>query len=77
MLVNVVVENQPLTTKHRACLDDAYDAVERISWARFLKGRLALIQDSNLFRFCILHSYALLRVTFCVIITVSLYCRNL
>ena len=31
MLVNLAVENQPLTTKHRASLDDAYDAVELIS----------------------------------------------
>ena len=45
MLVNVAVENQPLTTKRRAWLDHAYEAVERISWARFLKGRLALTQD--------------------------------
>ena len=45
MLVNVADKNQPLTTKHRAWLDDAYDAVERIFWARFLKGRLALTQD--------------------------------
>ena len=42
-----------------------------IIWARFLKGRLALIQDKILFRFFILHFYVLLRVTFCVIITVS------
>ena len=45
MLVNVAVKYQPLTTKHRAWLDDAYDAVERISWARFLKDRLALTQN--------------------------------
>ena len=38
---------------------------------RFLKGRLALIQDQNFVRFCFLRSYALLRVTFCVIITAS------
>ena len=30
-----------------------------------------LIQDEIFFRSCILHSYALPRVTFCVIITVS------
>ena len=37
---------------------------------QFLKGGLVLIQDKN-FHFCILPSYVLLRVTFCVIITVS------
>ena len=40
-------------------------------WARFLKGRLTLSRIKLLFRFGILHSYALLRVTFCVIITIS------
>ena len=32
---------------------------------------VALIQDYNFVLFCILPSYALLRVTFCVIMTVS------
>ena len=36
-----------------------------------LKGDKLQSRIKSLFRFCILHSYALLRVTFCVIITVS------
>ena len=42
----------------------------------FLKGRLALIQDYNFVPFCILPSYVLLKVIFCVTITVS-WCKGL
>ena len=39
------------------------------SWAQFLKGQLALIQDYNLFHFLYLPSYALPRLTFCVMVS--------
>ena len=41
------------------------------AWPRFLKGRLALIQNYKFVPFLYLPSYALLRVTFFVIITES------